>query len=200
MRVFVLILFFGWILVAADAAGQDTGARLGIYADEAGTEPSLDVTPGIPFHVFVVAHDIPGSIRWWEGRIEGVPPQAFALYEYLYGGWIVDSYNYVYIVSLHACKEPDNAIPLVRLQMLTVEGIAPDTVLRINGSNPSSFGGEPGYVECDRETTHLFERADPPDLAAGERYRLGTLVLNPSPSDRVARNVPSFGSVKARFH
>ncbi len=91
------LILLGMILLNSVGAPAAVPGSAGMYADAAGAVSGVDVVPGVPFNVYVVAFDPPGGMLAYEVGIEGIPENVFVLMTTIFGpipcGWPLRSRN-----------------------------------------------------------------------------------------------------------
>jgi len=170
---------------------------VGVFADAAGSVTTADVTPGVPFNVYIVAGDLPDFYAYEVG-LDGIPVGAFVLSTTLYGPAplnVGDPVTNNYIVGTGGCVPGAGPHVLVNLSIFAGAGADADTAILLRGTQPSSFEGLPGYAECDGTTIGTFGVA----TDGGEQYPDGALILNATAEGPVSEDAESFGGLKARF-
>lgn len=112
-----------------------------------------------------------------------------------------DNANGEFIMAFKTCIGP-GPVDLVRRDYLDLAAeIGNDVVIGLSGTTPTTFGGEPGYVNCSQGGIVLTREAwtEPnidPTKKVGVVTADGVCVLNPL---AIPNEVTSMGAVKARF-
>lgn len=205
-------MFLLALLVAMPAAAQD---YIGVRADFGGGLEPVGVTKtGEPFDVVVVMHPshdsaaaefvitelmnlFPGVFKFQTTRINNTPLD------------LGNNQQGEYIIAYGVCVE-SSRYEAVRIRYFDVDGsIGRNVVLEVGGlgpdaSFPSTFGGEPGYVDC-ADAKHTLRglpwEADTgidPMLIEGVTSTDGIMVLNPD-GISVDAEATSVGALKTRF-
>ena len=183
-------------LVAATAMAQPEPGDVGVFADPAGTQSTITVTPGVPFIVYVIGFELDGFVKGFEVQVD-IPVGAFVLGTALNppSGLNFGDVPGEFIVGTGGCFDGIPQYELVNLTMFWGAPVA-DTAICVGPTNPSSqgFNGGPGWLQCDNTQV-------PFGLAQnGEgRYPNGCLIVNPTMDGPVATESVSFGEVKGRF-
>ncbi|RKZ13209.1 hypothetical protein DRQ53_11555 [bacterium] len=110
-----------------------------------------------------------------------------------------------YLLSFGGCVSGGAQVELIDVQYGDFGGAAgADIVMFLRGfepgdSRPSSFGGEPGFVDCGSIKHNMtVGGTDGGTTGSGVVFPDGTCVLNPTP-EAVPNEGDSFGSLKGRF-
>lgn len=207
------ILFLALIAgVFAPAAvqAQDT---IGLYFDNAGTLQRFgNVTVGISFDIVAVAKKVNSSTagEFIMTDIKNELPTVFKLNTAKVNNTNLDLGDNnlgEYLLAYGSCIGAGQ-VELVRVTYLDVAAAVPaDYVLSLRGfgpgdTRPTSFGGEPGYVDCvsikhvlSLEPWTDFGTHDP-TKAPGVESADGVAVLN---ADLIPNEGSTMGSLKARF-
>ena len=187
------------LVVSAGAAhAQPEPGDAGIFADEAGTQTTLDVAPSVPFSVYAVLFDVPGGLKAYELSISGV--QELGLFQTgatLFGPAplnIGDAAVQNFIVGTGGCVDELGPLPLVRLDLLALTAPPADSPICIGPSVPSSFDAVPGYSDCANQIAPFGVATN-----GGADYADGCLILNATGVAPVDNETSSFGEIKARF-
>jgi hypothetical protein len=177
-----------------------------------GLVSEFDVEVGERFSVVTIL-DTGGddlfAAEWVQTQLTVVSPGIFTLGRYLICGMcsMFSEFRYgEYVVPMDECLPAAPDYPMVRIEYLDFTGsVAPDTVMQLRGlqpgdSQPSSFNGSMGFVDCADEK-HAVEMVGGPTLITGSGVIVpsGALVLNGTPEVRVGSGTSSFARVKARF-
>jgi hypothetical protein len=196
--------------VVAPALAQDT---IGLYGDiGAGLSRHINTTPGTPFDLVVITKTSNGgtAAEFIMTELLVVTPGVFKLDTKRVNGTTLDLGDNAlgeYIIAYQICVGA-GLTEVVRVQYGDFGGdIGNDVVLSLRGfgpgdTQPSTFDGEPGYVDCALLTHVLvpepwedFETHDPtkdPNTDSAD----GVLVLN---ADIIPTDSTSVGELKARF-
>jgi len=169
----------------------------GIFADTSGTVTVLDVQPNEPFSLYVVAFDLPDLLAY-EGSIQNIPTEAILLYANFIGPrpLILGGSQTNFIVGTGGCVEQPGALLLAEFGFVAPTAVPDDSAILLTGSDPSSFGGRPGYARCDAVTIAAFGVA----TNGAPNYPDGAVILNATRSSGpVAEASVSFGRMKSRF-
>ena len=185
------------VSLATIARAQDPGDA-GVFADSLGTVTTLDVLPGEPFDIHVVAFELP-EIAAYEGSLQGLPANVIVLaFQYIAPQLFTPYDPLNFIVGANGCVTRDSRYLLGTWTLLSMDPVPDDTAVILSAANPSStdLEGRPGYALCDLETIVPFGIA----TNGGPNYPNGALILNatgtPGP---VSGTTQSVGSLKARF-
>jgi len=165
-------------LVVSPATAAGT---IGVYADAAGTQSTLDVIPFAPTDIYVVGRDLP-EFNAYEVGLGGLLEIASILGVELFGPAPLDFGSAAnYIVGTGGCVSQSGTLNLVTLQVIFLSDPPDDTLINIVGANPSSFAtGEPGYNTCDGALV-------PFDVIDGGGLMLNSTGDWPPPEDRSTR-------------
>ena len=197
MKTLATLTLAALVAIAAPSQAQEPGDA-GIFADEAGTQTTLDVAPSVPFSVYAVLFDVPGGLKAYELSISGV--QELGLFQTgatLFGPAplnIGDAAVQNFIVGTGGCVDELGPLPLVRLDLLALTAPPADSPICIGPSVPSSFDAVPGYSDCANQIAPFGVATD-----GGAEYADGCLILNATSTGPVDNETSSFGEVKARF-
>ena len=185
-----------WLLSAAMAPAQGDPYDAGVFGDPLGTATTLEVGAFSPFNAYVVAFELNGLVKGFEVRIV-VPPTITVTGSVLAGPAPInlgDEPN-EFIVGTGGCIEGTPRIVLLQLNcgLFVPDPVPTDLALVLQGTSPSSFGGPPGYVQCDNVLVSFTPASIHPV------YPSGALIINPTQEDPIAVEASSFGAVKSRF-
>ena len=200
MRTMINLAFATVVALAVPVQAQDAG-EIGLFADTAGTDSTIDLEFGQGFQqVYVVALGVPDGVSAYEFSVSGLGAANVAQVSSelagpapsTFGG---DPSGSNFIVGAGGCIADDaGATVLVTLTLVAFAEVPSDAAVCIGPASPSSFDSAgPGYVDCSDQAFVL----SPAPNDAGN-YPDGCLILNPS-QDPVDGASSSFGQVKARF-
>ena len=199
MRTMIELAFATVVALAVPAQAQDAG-EIGLFADTAGTDSTIDLAFGQGTQVYVVALGVSDGVKAYEFSVSGLSAANVGQSSYelagpatLTFGGDPDASNF--IVGAGGCIADDaGATVLVTLTLFAYDAVPSDAALCIGPASPSSFDPPgPGYANCSDQALVL----SPAPNDAGN-YPDGCLILNPS-QDPVDGASSSFGQVKARF-
>ena len=191
------IALLALVALAAPVYAQPENGDLGVYFDLGGTTSARPGTPGFAvFEFYVMGYNL-GPTSGWESALTlsqagwnviGTtlnPPNALNV------GQVGN-----FIVGLGVCVDSPGMHRLVTYQIgYFVSPVAPnDLILCTGGTNPSSFGGVPGYASCASELIPFGAAQN-----GGDSYPNGCGVVNPTLEHPIANDAVSFGAVKAGF-
>ena len=187
------LLTLALCLVAATAMAQPEPHDVGVFADAAGTMSTVNTAASTPFTVYVIGFGLDGQVKGYEVSVT-VPANHFLLSAVINppNGLNFGDVDGEFIVGTGGCFDGDISYTLATLTFLPLVP-AVDGTICIGGTEPSSFGGLPGYLQCDG-TKLPFGVAQ-----NGGSYPNGCLVMNPTMTGPVATEAVSFGEVKGRF-
>lgn len=157
------------LVIALPSTAQFDSGDIGIFADVAGTQSALNVVPGVPFLVHVVAFDPPGGITAFELDLSdniGIGSTTFLLSQTVVSGVDTDDDPYRLRVVTDACVEGE-AVVLATIQLLSVTPILSDGSICV--------GGAFTYVDCAG-----IERPFGVAQSGGDLYPDGCLIVNPT--------------------
>ena len=191
--IMLFVVLISLSLAGAQALAQDPG-DIGLFFDVEGTQPTGPIVAAVPFHLYLVAFDVPGGIAGYEGSL-ALPPALTLLSATFYP--IGTSIN-VGTVDNWAVGTGD-CLPAVGPTLLVdffLLDLAPvdDIIFTIGPAIPSSFDPPSiGYVDCNFDL-HTFGVA-----VYGGGYPDNSAVGNPTFQPPVATEQENWGGVKALF-
>jgi len=196
-KLMAVVFALSLVAMSSMAFAQPEQYDVGIFGDAAGTQTTLTLGQFQPFTAYVVGFGLDGTVKGFEVKVT-VPPQITVTANVLAGPAPInlgDEPN-EFIVGTGACIEGTPQLTLVTMSCgLFVPAPVPnDLAMVLGGTTPSSFGGPPGYVQCDN-TLVAFGAA----TNGGPDYPDAALIVNPTGIAPVAVEESSFGAVKAQF-
>ncbi len=199
MRTMIELAFATVVALAVPVQAQGAG-EIGLFADTAGTDSTIDLAAGQGAQVYVVALGVPDGVSAYEFSVSGLSAANVAQSSYELAGpapsfFTGDPSASNFIVGAGGCIADDaGATVLVTLTLFAFAAVPSDAAVCIGPASPSSFDPPgPGYLDCSDQALVL----SPAPNDAGN-YPDGCLILNPS-QDPVDGATSSFGQVKARF-
>lgn len=166
MRVLAL-LTFTFLLPGLALAGP----TMAIWADNGlGLSPELTTQAGVNFTI-VVTLDSDGDDAMAAEFVITDPRQVFPGLFAIETKKINDTELDLgqndlgeYVMAFKACAPPDDRIEMVRITYADFSGVIGSKSalltlrgLQIGDTQPSTFQGSPGFIECDQETGHYVE-------------------------------------------
>ncbi len=189
----LFVALLSLMLAGTQALAQDPG-DVGLFFDVGGTETTGPVETSIPFHLYLVAFDVPGGISGYEGSL-AMPPGVTLLGSTFFpvGSAINVGTPDNWAVGTGECLPAVGPTLLIDFFLLDLAPVE-DLIFTINAAIPSSF--DPpfiGYVDCNF-ALHPFGLA-----VDGGAYPDNSAVGNPSFVPPVATEKENWGGVKALF-
>jgi hypothetical protein len=185
------------LALATTAFAQAEQYDVGIFGNSAGTFTTLQVGQFSPFQAYVIAFGLDGLVKGFEVYVN-VPPTITVTGSVLAGPAPINLGTRAneFIVGTGGCIEGSPQINLVQLNcgLFLPAPVPTDIVLALEGTIPSSFGGPPGYVQCDNTLVSFA-----PATNGEPNYPNGALVINPTFEGPIAVEESSFGAVKSQF-
>ena len=218
MRAKLLMPVLIWLVTASTVAGAQT---ISLAVDDQGVYTrSFDVVVGEQFDV-VTLIDTGGNeisaAEWVQTEPILQVPGVFLLQRQVYCQICCDillsldpcGEHGEYIIPLGECVPPSQDLLVSRNTYLVVDsaaGVIPDDfVLTIRGlqpgdSQPSSFDGSPGFVDCD-DIKHpmVMSGGDAWQTGSGVVVPSGAAVLNPTPPLVVGATDRALSLIKAMY-
>lgn len=184
------------VLLALPAVAQPDAGDIGVFFDVGGTQTTKIIPGFVPDFFYVLSYDL-GDLTGWEASVVLSDPTWNILGATLNPGTALNvGTTGNFIVGLGLCANGAGFYTLVTYNIgYFISPVAPNDVLVcIGGSNPSSFGGAPGYSTCadDLIPFGLAESGSPD-------YPDGCGVINPTGIAPVGTEALSLGAVKAKF-
>ena len=139
------------VSLSAGPSPAQTAPRIGVFADAAGTQTTLDVDPFVDFSVYAVAFDLP-DFKAYELSISGVGDLGLIVRDqFLFGPGPINigqgAQNY--IVGTGACIEQAGPLALVELVLLATDAVPADSPICIGPSSPHSLDEPvPAFSTC----------------------------------------------------
>ncbi len=193
-KLMVAVLALGILAMSSLAFAQAEPGDVGVFADTAGTQSTLVVTPGF-FTFYVVGFELtPGlkAIEW--GLTDNI---GFLVQSATFVGPLPTNFgtNTDVAAATGACVDGAGVVVLATYAAATFAMPADDSTICIGPFSNSSFSPPtPGYSDCT-DTLRPFGVAQNGNGAHPD----GCLVVNATDSGPVATESTSFGGVKARF-
>ena len=212
MRICIQLIAAGILAAAGSPAFCQT---LSLAVDDQGTYTrSYHATVGEEFDVVTLANTDGNDVlagEWVQTDLLGAVPGVFKLQttrlcntcDY-FGGYPGGPGEYR--ESFGACRPASEALEILRIKYLPIDGFeADDFVLSIRGLEPgdtwpSSFDGEPGFVDCaNAKLPATVERGDAWQTGSGVVVPSGALVLDPTPPLVVGSSELPLSHLKVRY-
>jgi len=181
------------MLAGTQALAQDPG-DIGLFFDVGGTQTTGPVLASVPFHLYLVAFDVPGGIAGYEGSLD-FPANITLLSATFYpiGTAINVGTNDNWAVGTGDCLPAVGPTLLVDFFFLDLDPVD-DIIFTLGPAMPSSFDPPVfGYVDCNLEI-HPFGVA-----VDGGGYPANSAVGNATSLPPVATEQENWGGVKALF-
>ena len=197
MKTLATLTLAALVALAVPAHAQPEPGDLGMFADAAGTQTTLDVDPFVDFSVYAVAFDLP-DFKAYELSISGVGDLGLIVRDqFLFGPGPINigqgAQNY--IVGTGACIEQAGPLAMVELVLLSTDPVPADSPMCIGASSPFSLDDPlPAYSTCGNVVVPFGVATN-----GGQDYADGCLILNATSTGPVDNETSSFGEVKARF-
>jgi hypothetical protein len=196
-KLMAVVFALSLVAMSSMAFAQAEQYDVGIFGDVDGTLTSLNVPAFSPFQAYVVAFGLDGTVKGYEVFVN-VPATITVTGSVLAGPAPINLGTRAneFIVGTGGCIEGEPQIRLVQLNcgLFLPDPVPSDIALVLEGTIPSSFGGPPGYVQCDN-TLVAFGAA----TNGGGVYPDAALIINPTSNPPVAVEESSFGAVKAQY-
>ncbi len=193
----LFVALLSLMLAGTQALAQDPG-DVGLFFDVGGTETTGPVETSIPFHLYLVAFDVPGGISAYEGSL-AIPPNIDLLGAVFYptATSINVGTNENWAVGTGECLPAVGPTLLVDFLLWDPDSNSDpgdDLIFTIGPSSPSSFDPPViGYVTCNLEPLTFGVAVD------GGGYPDNSAVGNATFLPPVATEKENWGGVKALF-
>ena len=179
-------------LAGTQAFAQDAG-DIGLFFDAGGTQTTGPVLPSLPFHLYVVAFDVPGGIAGYEGSLAFPATITLLSATFQPPGAINVGTPDNWAVGTGMCLPAVGPTLLIDFFFLPIV-TGDDLIFTIGPGFPSSFDPPAiGYADCDF-VLHTFGVA-----VSGGGYPDNSAVGNPTFIPPVATEQENWGAVKALF-